>query len=537
MMSDYNKEENIAEIIKPYHLSLEKFEEFKKLKGFKEFNDELESIKEHPSLDGIYPMGAYEFSYALAESLSNTSLPFLAFWQKDVLKESIKTKINNDTYSWTNRFESLGATKEDTLKYAWKKATGILRICTVYQEEFQPDQPEGERINVDFPELLPYMNKSLKKIKVCDISCSKSETIPAIISKKINLKFPQKINLSINTSYILLSDKTDIFDVFNELVIKKKEDKERKLFFWVVLDSIDNHHQLDTTFAYQTLCGEKWNTQPKKLKINGLFQNSTIGLEGAVIVRKMQSTISNCLQFDNDDSLWGGSGWFVWLLTIFQRLVCTKLADDTSGIGDLIKKEPDSLNMKSRIDDLIKKEPDSLDIKSKIKDYRDEIIELETQWMYQEVAYSTDIDYLYGELQATFNIEKMWGNVREQTELIVQHAEYMQTRYIQKVQTIGGIIVSAILITFAFFGSNLFDMNGFTPIRNFVIYEGVITLQSIIVIFAVGLMVPVLNWFLKQDSGEGLIKHIEHLWKKIEWAVFFQIGIALYVIIFTFITL
>ena len=80
-------------------------------------------------------------------------------------------------------------------------------------------------------------------------------------------------------------------------------------------------------------------------------------------------------------------------------------------------------------------------------------------------------------------------------------------------------------------------MNGFTPIRNFVIYEGVITLQSIIVIFAVGLMVPVLNWFLKQDSGEGLIKHIEHLWKKIEWAVFFQIGIALYVIIFTFITL
>ena len=195
---------------------------------------------------------------------------------------------------------------------------------------------------------------------------------------------------------------------------------------------------------------EKWNTQPKKLKINGLFQNSTIGLEGAVIVRKMQSTISNCLQFDNDDSLWGGSGWFVWLLTIFQRLVCTKLADDTSGIGDLIKKEPDSLNMKSRIDDLIKKEPDSLDIKSKIKDYRDEIIELETQWMYQEVAYSTDIDYLYGELQATFNIEKMWGNVREQTELIVQHAEYMQTRYIQKVQTIGGIIVSAILIIFAF---------------------------------------------------------------------------------------
>ena len=81
-------------------------------------------------------------------------------------------------------------------------------------------------------------------------------------------------------------------------------------------------------------------------------------------------------------------------------------------------------------------------------------MELETHWMYRGFASDTMIDDVYRSFQDALDIDAMWEDVREQTEMTVRILEARRAKSVSNWQTMGGFGFGALLLLVGIFGVN-----------------------------------------------------------------------------------
>jgi hypothetical protein len=233
-----------------------------------------------------------------------------------------------------------------------------------------------------------------------------------------------------------------------------KQEKNGDVLFWLVLDKADSDQAVGEeflTYAFRRLCGEGHERSlTERINPNGLLLDGVVGLEGVVLVRRMQDQVSGRLKPGNPDQLWGGSAWAAWIVTLFQRAATEKLANDTARLGTSLS----GLDMND----------DYVDDVCKQAGYWTKVIHLESKWMYKEIAGVTDVDRIYQSFQKAFDIDAMWDDVREQTELIARYAETERIKKVNTVQTLGGFIFGLLVLLSGFFGMNFYpDLGKYVP--------------------------------------------------------------------------
>lgn len=394
--------------------------------------------------------------------------------------------------SWTNRYGSLGASIEDQHRQGWQIGPGLLRVCFIKplgqrDEKAVTEKPKSE---AGFDRLLSFSRRSLG-----GVSCQNEEVVDGLFeclskqsayfeecdqqkiakalgtqnipSRSMLLTFPDQQRLFILSACMEISDfgkEVDLLGLCRELrsVLRSlkplpgstpSEDSEREevavnygdVYFYCVIEYPDSatFRLAETGFlkhAYAQIIGQTDLGCESKLEeclpgdrlVNGLA--GTEGVLLAVTTDKGGNALAKDLAWRHNDQFWGGEVFAAWLVSVYQRTAIFGLAYVTHDAG---AKGIDPANLDK---------------------YVQNVMELETRWMYREFASDTVIDNVYRSFQGALDIDAMWEDIREQTEMTVRILEARRSKSASNWQTMGGFGFGALLLLVGIFGVNFKEL-------------------------------------------------------------------------------
>lgn len=416
----------------------------------------------------------------------------LSHGRDQILNDAIDARDKGE--AWTNAFPTLGATAELTLQRLWEQAKGVGRICLVQpmsetcssdekqkeqqqfsaQEDFltlitAPDmfalgewrQPDSPKELITPPDLLPFISDSIGKyVKLVyqrEFKVDKWTESEFHLIEFDRLFFRMWGCSRLDDIFALIKRAHEVKKVWQEYgtinICGKQFEVLRNPCFCLVLDSASLDPLLpklkSLDFLYRQVCALRDGDSGKAMTLHrmspsSLLKRGVAGLEGMVVVRQLTEDVGPAMDFGGEHPYWGGSVWFAWMLTLFQRVATESLAKEVCGLYE--KESTETIDTKKYLFEVMQK-------------YLFDVMRMETLWMYREVAKNSDVEQCYQDFQNLYDRENMWQDVREQTETVSSYREDVLARAVNRRSQLFAFMGLPITILLVAFTINVEDVH------------------------------------------------------------------------------
>lgn len=445
----------------------------------------------------------------LIDGIGSAWQGLLGQWRGDVLNDVIRQADQATPPHWAKKYLALGYDAATVWETCWKERPGIRRVCLV-QPIHQMDLKEENLAQLQgapaLKNFLPFMADSIKTISTPK---SREKQENAYLEQEIPLRIykseTQDKDIGFRIWWVIGIDK-DHEAILAKLRTKRDEwlkdtgSIERMVhdpFFFFLIDSPCPHSGRSQFEAVTHLYGKMTETVPhERVKDLQFIEGKMgidvagIGLEGIVAERFLGSSNQSVgLDIGGEDSFWGGGAWLAWVICLFQRTVTESYAEDA---GNLAKK--------------FTKDAKDKDLREDGRNFLKKVISLETSWMYPELAKSTELDRFYALLQKVYDIEKIWDDLRNQTEMVIniiesdyqqqelgyQHEEVarqeqleINMRKLNVRQTLVGMAAGGMIFLTGFFGMNFKEFGEELSFYSFYFRDMILLVCAVISFFGV----------------------------------------------------
>lgn len=409
--------------------------------------------------------------------------------------------LNKNQTGWTNNYSSLGADDNAVLSASWQRGPGLFRICFLVpvgrkqdggrskSDEKSKDPPgnDQEQDEGTFKDVYSFFARSLKGVRLYSDDASVVDRSLEQMLKGVSaalgtattppsgfrIEFPDGYRyLAVEVSLVLEDGRGDEILVrlskvrsqlrtFARNQAKDLSDAQRINFgdvqFYGLLESADSDpspiliDRASLTHAYHRIAyGNTSNANARLVRCpasDEFVVGGVCGIEGVILARQQISTVktlvcprqsaaANASRFEwGNDRVWGGTVFAAWLATVYQHAAIIGLAEAFAAAS---AKDLDPTNQ---------------------AEYAEQVVLLETGWMYREFSNDSRVDRIYRCFQKTYDIEDMWTDVREQTEMTIRIHESRRAKTVSTWQNAGGFIFGSLILLAGIFGMNFKDFD------------------------------------------------------------------------------